>query len=273
MAEGNNPKLRAEITTTFDGKGTEDAKKALAGVGQAATQSASESKTAAAQTQEASKRSTEEIHNARAAVRGLALEFPFLARVANAALNPITAAVGVAVAAFSALLSVLQELRRISSETVTPMRNLAGALDNQRDAAAEAQLKAAEYQRTLEGIGKEAETTKERIDELTESILRRARAEGQLEDANKALALAEIEEAEAAGKITSEEAIKRRAEIEEKVARSRLDRENKTAREVLEIRAKELNELAKKIPSWKRIWNKSKRRPPSSAPKSKSRIV
>lgn len=247
MAEGNNPKLRAEITTTFDGKGTDEAKRALTGVGEAATESGSESKAAAAKTEEATKRTTDATFKARDAVRGLALEFPFLARVAHAALNPITAAVGLAVAAFSKLFSALQELRNLTTATITPMRNLAGAMDSQRDAAADAQLAAAEFQRTLAQIGKEAESTKGPIDELTASILAQARAEGELQDAHKELARAKLHADEATGQISAEDAITKRAEIEESFARRRVDLENKTSREVVELRVKELNELLQKI--------------------------
>jgi hypothetical protein len=92
------------------------------------------------------------------------------------------------------------------------------------------------------------ETATEASDRRIATLKEGAKAAEELARAERELALARIAAQEGAGGITADQAAAKRTAIEEAFARTQVDRENKTAREIVGIRKAELEELTNTLP-------------------------
>jgi len=228
-----NPKLRAEITTSFDGKGTEDAKKAIGEVQKTAAQEAKS-------TTEATEKVTSSKGRLRNAIRGAALEFPFLGRVAQAALNPLSALFGGIALGVGKLSEMLRGVSDAFAGVDERSKEVAKTFAEQQARLTDAATAGAEFERQLKAISTAQEDTKAKTDAAIQSIRDEIKAMQDLADADKELALARINLKEKTGELDPSQAAAARAKIEQDAAATRKQLTDEERARVLKTREEEL---------------------------------
>jgi len=229
-----NPKLKAEIITTFDGRGAAEAKKSVAeqikGFDQLSETAQRTLRGEAIETEKVISRKQQ----LRAAVKGLAFEFPVLARFAHLALNPISLALGgivIVAERFRASLVRLQEQLAPGGTFASTTK----AWEAQIDAIKQTDLEALAYQRSLLGIINNAEQFGRISAALLANLTGQSKALDAIEEAQKKLALSTASSAE------------EREQIEVTFANRRMARLNKEADEAVAIKKRERERIREEI--------------------------
>lgn len=197
------PELQFQITA--DVKGAQDGKRAIDELAQTARRAETESA-------QAEGLSLGRKRQLRDAIKGLAFEFPILGRVASLALNPISAAVTLAIAGFSAFKKVLDDISR--SGHIEGWKQGTAALEAQEKAVADLIVSANAYERSLTRIANATQSVTDRAKQALEAIRAQARAQTELTDAEEAAEMARIDAAEQLGEITPTRAIQQRLETQ-----------------------------------------------------------
>lgn len=235
MQQGNFQYL---ITAKFDAKGAADAKKSLKEIEVAAKATSDESVKASAKSEAATTKLTKSQRGLKDAIRGVALQFPILGRFAEAAINPLIGGVGLAVSTITGLYLWLRDTHK----TLEDIIKVDAPAEFQRLAQAqqEAQLEAASHARELERVRNANQSIADSTNEIVQAIQARKVAEAEIDDAQKALDLARVNETEKKGNISATTAIQQRAAIEQAAVERRVDRENKASQEIIQARQSEL---------------------------------
>lgn len=228
MQQGNFQYL---ITAKLDAKGFEQTKQAVKEVAKAQDQ-------AAATVEKATTKLTAGQRNLKDAIRGVALQFPILGRFAEAAINPLIGGVGLAVSALTGLVLWLRDTHKTLGDIIKI--DAPGEFTRLAQAQQEAQLQAAAHARELDRVRDASQSIADSTNEIVQAIQARKVAEAEIDDAQKALDLARVNEAEKKGNISATTAIQQRAAIEQAAVERRVDRENKAAQEVIRARQSEL---------------------------------
>ena len=219
------------ISAKLDGKGFEQTKQAVKEVQQ--TQDV-----AADKTEKATRKLTQGQRNLKDSIRGVALQFPILGRFAEAAINPLIGGIGLLVSGLTGAFFWLRDIHKTLADIVKV--DAASEFTRIAQANLDAQLAAAQHARALERVQSASQSIADTTNEIVSAIQARKVAEAEIDDAQKALALARVNELEKTGTISATTAIQQRTAIEDAAAQRRVERENKAAREVIAARESEL---------------------------------
>jgi hypothetical protein len=208
--------LKFQVEVDANTEGADQTKKALQEVEQASKE-INKVGTATARDLEAA--DEKQIHTKtklKEALKGIGLEFPELAHLAHLFLNPITAAFALAIFVVGKFRDVLQSLA--IALKLPEFTSSAEAWKQQRDALFEADLQARAFASSLQHVADDTQEVITKTDALLDAIRGQARGQLELSNANQALALAQIDADEKAGKIGGVEAIQKRLAAQKQFA-------------------------------------------------------
>ena len=175
--------------------------------------------------------------------RELGRMFPELGLLWRAAVNPI-------VGGFGVLLGVLEGVKRVFDGIIEASRTgiFAGSFRRNLDEAAKAATDAAvafnSFERALQAAGEMQGVVARRAQETIDKIHAQSVAVAELDNAQKAAKLAQVNLLESEGKITQAEGIRRRMEIENNYAAKALGDEVKAKDAELDAKRKEVAALS-----------------------------
>jgi hypothetical protein len=162
--------------------------------------------------------------NLRDVLRTLSREFPILGSAARFAMTPIAAAIGTAVFAATALRRQLLAIGQVMDQLDARQARRGGWVTSHKEELIAASVAAQSHAEALRKIaGTQPGITAQTLAAI-EALRKAARAEGEIDDAQKGLELTRIDEDARAGKIPEEEAERRRAAVEKKFRERAIER-------------------------------------------------
>jgi hypothetical protein len=238
----NNPKLQAEIVTTFDGKGAAEAKRTVQETIKGFDQLSQEAQRTLRGDTEATEKSISSKHRLRGAVKGIAFEFPVLARLAGFFFNPLSATVGGAIAVFGALQQRIERLKE-SLQPGAGFKSFADAMNKQAEALQNAALEAGRFAIEVTRVQSATDKAIAAANLEVEALQRKVQLIQAETEALKALEKAKVDAAEAAGKIDPQTASLQRLGIDQKFDERGRIQKKQSQDEVLDLKRNQLTQL------------------------------
>ncbi len=233
--------LNVGIVTTADLKGTTDAQAGIRAVNQLEGESGRVATETAAKTTAATDRSVAAKNRLKDSIRGAALQFPILGRLAEAAINPMIAGIGLAVV-FAAQLHKNFKLIRTGLEDVFKA-DISKTLELQSQKMQAAAEDAAIYAAQLRELANAELSASKAAQAREAAVQKRGKLTEGVDEATKAVELARINEGERTGALSPERAEQMRNAVELKYSELRIKRQDEEAQTVIRIKKQELADL------------------------------
>lgn len=234
--------VEIKLTSTADLKGFDQAKRAADDLGKATAAAGAAGSQGIKPLEDRVQSATEKKKAWTDAIRGVALEFPVLARFGMAAISPISAAVGAAISGFAALRSALQNVQDAVSVS-EKFEDLSDAMVAQKAALDDLVTSSAAYDRSLAAVARSTDTVTQKTSEAIDALRQKSRLETELSNAEEAAALSQIDAQEKLGTLSGPQAIAARLEVQRRFAGQRQDIEARQAAETQRLRQAERGAL------------------------------
>ncbi len=203
-------------------------------------------------TEEAAQKSeglADKLKGVRGAAEALGRQFPIVGQAIRAFLNPIALAATAATFVFAKVKASIEDLNRAldaqAEIAAGKIGDIRSALRQAQSAATDASL---DYLRSLDDVAQGQDRLAIATQNALSAIRAQARAMTEVVDAQEALALAQVDEAETKGTLSPQQAIKRRLDIRKGFAAQRDLTAERAGREELRVREEELKARQQRQP-------------------------
>lgn len=223
----SDPTLRIPIVTVAEPAGAKQTAEAIKEVGDAAKEAAPE-QDKLNESQEEGKEKADDLKDSKKQLldqlRALRQEFPALAQAIDVVKNPYVAAataIGVLVVALRQQEQVVRDLE----DRMAPFDRITERLGKLSEIGQQLARDEEKWKRSFEVIAAGGSAAARGLNEMNSALERRQRFEDEMADSAMALGLAEVDEAEAGGRMGRMDAIRARARIRQGAEAGRVQRE------------------------------------------------